>query len=78
MPTSLIRYHIQGLTNYGIVKDAHSLYFCTSSLEWGPCPTVSGNCAGAFGWRLSNGEMSALDKESGKLKPGLANPVENF
>lgn len=34
--------------------------------------------AGAFGWRLSADEVAALDTESGKLKPSLANPVENF
>lgn len=34
--------------------------------------------AGAFGWRLTADEVSALDSESGKLKPSLANPVENF
>ena len=34
--------------------------------------------AGAFGWRLSKEEVDALDHESGKLKPSLANPVENF
>ena len=34
--------------------------------------------AGAFGWRLSADEVEALDHESGKLKPGIANPVEKF
>lgn len=34
--------------------------------------------AGAFGWRLSSDEVQALDFESSKIRPGLANPVETF
>lgn len=34
--------------------------------------------AGAFGWRLTGDEVQALDDESSRLKPSLANPVENF
>lgn len=34
--------------------------------------------AGAFGWRLAADEVDALDMESSRLKPSLANPVENF
>lgn len=34
--------------------------------------------AGAFGWRLADDEVSALDAESSRIKPSLANPVEAF
>ena len=34
--------------------------------------------AGAFGWRLDGDEVSALDLESAKIRPSLANPVENY
>ncbi len=34
--------------------------------------------AGAFGWRLADDEVTALDEESSRIKPSLANPVENF
>lgn len=34
--------------------------------------------AGSLGWRLSDGEMAELDKESGKLNVGLGAPFENW
>lgn len=34
--------------------------------------------AGAFGWRLASDEVQALDDESSRIKPSLANPVETF
>ena len=34
--------------------------------------------AGAYGWRLNSEEVAALDEESSKLRPSLANPVETF
>ena len=34
--------------------------------------------AGAFGWRLSNDEMAALDSESSKLPSALGAPFENW
>ena len=42
------------------------------------CILQVNEAAGAFGWRLTSDEVDALDMESSKLKPSLANPVENF
>lgn len=42
------------------------------------CTVQVNEAAGAFGWRLAADEVDALDMESSRLKPSLANPVENF
>ena len=43
-----------------------------------PTHAVDGVVAGAFGWRLSADEVSALDRESSKLPSALGAPFENW
>ena len=45
---------------------------------WVAMPSSVSVVAGAFGWRLSNDEMAALDSESSKLPSALGAPFENW
>ncbi len=53
-----------------------SLHICSCGRRHA-CQSVM-HCLGAFGWRLTSDEVTALDSESSKLPSALGAPFENW